>query len=105
MNVTWVVCAAATVLAQDAGKTSKPAQLPDLPAFKQAGSQYTLLGDNVWLEKNDRGRRVLMCGTICRREASLEEFACLKNTKEHEAIVSLDITPRVLHAALLAAGA
>jgi hypothetical protein len=96
---------ALTIAQGDKPKVDKPAPLPDMPAFKDSASQYTQLGKNIWLEKNPRGRRVLLWGTICRQEAALEEFMCLKNTKEHEAIVAIDLAPRVLHAALLAAGA
>jgi hypothetical protein len=97
------LCLAVVVFAQAEKSSKQP--LPDLPPFKQPKAEYTLLDKNIWLERNDQARRVLVVGTICRREAALEEFLCLKNTKEHESIVSADITPRVLHAAILAAGA
>jgi hypothetical protein len=104
MQLTILACSAATILLAQAQKEVKT-EKPDLPAFKEAGSQYTQLDKNIWVEKGKQGRRVLVSGVICRREAQLEEFACLTRTKEHEAIVSLDITPKVFHAALLAAGA
>jgi hypothetical protein len=105
MHLKLTMCITVAVYLQQAESSDKPAKLPDLPAFQEPGSAYMQLGKNIWIEKHARGRRVLVWGTICRREAALEEFACLKNTKEHEAIVSVDITPRVFHAALLAVGA
>jgi hypothetical protein len=95
---------AVAVVGQAEGSAKVPPDLPDLPAFKQSGSAYTQLGRNVWLEKAGNTRRVLLLGQICRREAALEEFVCLKNTKEHESIISVDLVPKVLHAAILAAG-
>jgi hypothetical protein len=105
MQPSYAAYLAIMLFMQQPDKPVKPVPLPDFSAFREATSEYTPLGKNIWLEKNSRGRRVLLRGAICRREAPLEEFACLKNTKEHESIVSVDITPKVLHAAILAAGA
>ena len=57
----------------------------------------------VWLDKQNK--RVVMVGQICQREALLELFACLRNTKEHEAVVSVDVEAFKVHAGLLAVGA
>jgi len=57
----------------------------------------------VWLDMANK--RVVMEGQICQRDAPLEMFACLRNTKEHEAIVSVDVEAQTVHAGLLAAGA
>ncbi|OHB68082.1 MAG: hypothetical protein A2V70_18600 [Planctomycetes bacterium RBG_13_63_9] len=57
----------------------------------------------IWVDQK-RGRLV-MVGQICQREAPLELFACLKNTKEHEAIVTVDVEAFKAHAGLLAIGA
>jgi hypothetical protein len=51
------------------------------------------------------GRRLLLKGEVCLREGVLEMFACLKRTKEHESIVSVDTQAWVVHAGLLALGA
>ena len=58
---------------------------------------------NVWLDAERK--RVVLAGEICRREGALELFACLKNSKEHESIVSVYSRAFVIHAALLATGA
>ncbi|MBO7678641.1 MAG: hypothetical protein J6S75_03125 [Thermoguttaceae bacterium] len=57
----------------------------------------------IWITP-DRGE-VLLLGTICLRQGLLEFFACGKNSKEHESIVSLEVKPYLLHAALLVIGA
>lgn len=48
---------------------------------------------------------VILLGEICLREGLLEFFACLKNTKEHESIISTKAKPSLLHVGLLAMGA
>ncbi len=57
----------------------------------------------IWITP-DR-KRVVLIGTVCLREGLLELFACGKNTKEHESIISLDVKPYMIHAALLVIGA
>lgn len=58
---------------------------------------------NVWIDR--KRKRVVMTGEIVLREGPLELFACLKNTKEHEAIVAVETKAFVVHSALLAVGA
>ncbi|MBQ9873892.1 MAG: hypothetical protein IJM30_05475 [Thermoguttaceae bacterium] len=57
----------------------------------------------IWVSK-DRVN-VALGGVICLREGPLEFFACRRDSKEHESIVSLDLPPHLIHAALLAIGA
>lgn len=57
----------------------------------------------IWLDKINK--RVVMVGQVCQREVPLELFACLRDTKEHEAIVTVDIQAATAHAGLLALGA
>lgn len=57
----------------------------------------------VWLDSE--GRSVVMIGRVCQREAPLELFACLKNFKEHESVVSINTRAYIVHAGLLALGA
>lgn len=49
--------------------------------------------------------RVGVVAEVCLREGQLEVFLCKSGTKEHEAIVRVDIDARMIHAALEAAGA
>ncbi len=60
-------------------------------------------GYDVWIDA--KNKRVVLDGTICLRQGQLEMFACLKGTKEHEAIVAADTKAYAVHAALLAVGA
>lgn len=57
----------------------------------------------IWVSA-DR-KFVILGGKTCLRDGLLEFFACRKNSKEHESIVSLDIPPHLIHAALLVIGA
>ncbi len=57
----------------------------------------------IWVA-SDR-ERVVLGGVVCLREGPLEFFACRRGSKEHESVVSLDVAPHLIHAALLAVGA
>ncbi len=57
----------------------------------------------VWIDPI--GKRVVLQGQVCQRDALLEMFACLANTKEHESIVAVPCKAFVVHTALLAVGA
>jgi hypothetical protein len=83
-----------------------PAKAPPAPKAEAGGDVKTVeVGKNVTLEVRGDTRRVLVPAAVCFREGLLEVFLCRKNTKEHEAILHADVDARVLHAALLAAGA
>ncbi|MGH7169660.1 MAG: YdjY domain-containing protein [Gemmataceae bacterium] len=73
---------------------------------KARESKKKRLGKNVFLEVLPDGkRRVLVNAEVCLREGQLELFLCRKQTKEHEAILAADVDARLIHAALIAAGA
>ena len=57
----------------------------------------------VWVDPV--GKRVVMLGHVCQTDALLEMFACLAQTKEHEAIVAVPTQAFLVHAGLLAVGA
>lgn len=57
----------------------------------------------VWFDKEHKS--VVLLGEVCQRRMSLELFACLKGSKEHESIISVPTKAYVVHAGLLAAGA
>lgn len=78
-------------------RTTEPA-LPIPAGAKKLSPTYP-----VWLDA--RKKAVLVDGQICLREGMLEMFACTRNTKEHEAIVSADTKAFIVHAALLSLGA
>lgn len=58
--------------------------------------------ETVYLDK--AGRKLVMKGEICLRSGVLEMLVCLKRTKEHEAIFSVDTKAQIVHAGLIALG-
>lgn len=68
------------------------------PGLKRLTPEY-----EVWVDPKQK--QVVMNGRVVLRRGPLELFACLKNTKEHEAIVAVETKAYVVHAALLACGA
>jgi hypothetical protein len=59
--------------------------------------------DPVWFDKEHKS--VVVLTEVCQRKVTLEMFACLKGSKEHESILSVPTKAFVIHAGLLAAGA
>jgi len=57
----------------------------------------------VWIDRKQN--RVILVGAVCQRQVPLELFACLRASKEHEAVVSVPTKAAFVHAALLAVGA
>jgi hypothetical protein len=57
----------------------------------------------VWLDPEKK--QLVMRGEVVLRRGPLELFACLKRTKEHEAIVAVDTKAYIVHAGLIACGA
>ncbi len=57
----------------------------------------------VWVDM--KRKLVVVDGQVCLREGPLELFACPKQTKEHESVISVNASPQVVHAGLLAVGA
>ncbi|MBI3463684.1 MAG: hypothetical protein HY000_11595 [Planctomycetes bacterium] len=117
LNSIWTPILIAS-LAQTPSDGAKPPGLPDSPAFHEpgvkivTGEQLEKLpgsgpgrGRNLWVAVGEKGRRVIVRASVCRKDAFLEEFMCLKNTKEHESILTADIHPKTFHAALILAGA
>lgn len=92
----------------DPAELAKHAEpLPELP---KAGPKYQvkeLQPDmTLYLETlPDKSRRVLLVAEVCLREGPLEVLLCKRGTKEHEAIVRTTVDARLIHAALIAAGA
>ena len=48
------------------------------------------------------GKRLVLKGEVCLREGLLEMLVCLKQTKEHESILSVATKAQTVHAGLLA---
>src|SRR5690606_27879139 len=74
------------------------ARLPEPKGAKRLAPDY-----EIWLDPKEKA--VLIDGQISLREGMLEMFACIKNTKEHESIVSANTKAYLVHAALLTLGA
>lgn len=56
----------------------------------------------IWLDMENKS--VVLVGKVCQREVPLELFACIRGTKEHEAIVVADVKAVIVHTGLLAVG-
>ena len=71
---------------------------------KQNGDWQQLFPDEqCWFDI--KRKIVIVDGQICQREALLEMFACPRDTKDHESIVSLNCRAATIHAYLLLVGA
>ncbi len=57
---------------------------------------------HIWADKENK--RVIVRGAICLDEGLLEMFACPRDTKEHEAIISVHAKAWETHATLVALG-
>lgn len=75
-----------------------PQKLPDPKGAQRLSKTYP-----VWVDKKENA--VIVEGQISLREGMLEMFACTRNTKEHESIVSANTKAQLVHAGLLALGA
>ena len=94
-------------------ETPALAEPPDIEALaEQLASEAARGGEDrrrldprydVWIDI--KRRHVILLGEVCLREGALELFACLRGTKEHEAILSVNTKAFLVHAALLAVGA
>ncbi|MDA1212699.1 MAG: YdjY domain-containing protein [Planctomycetota bacterium] len=67
------------------------------PGLVSLNKQKTVLLDA-------KGKRLLLKSKIVLREGMLEMLCCLKQTKEHESILSVDAKAYTIHAGLLALG-
>ncbi|MCU0703283.1 MAG: YdjY domain-containing protein [Fimbriiglobus sp.] len=87
---------------------AKAEELPPRPVLS-AKSKVTALdkSEQLFLEVGENGqKRVLFVGEVCLRGGVfLEVFCCKKDTKEHESILNVNLDARLIHAALLGAGA
>lgn len=83
---------------------STPTPRPAAPKLPQpTGAQRLAPNYDVWIDS--KKGVVIVDGQISLREGMLEMFACTRNTKEHESIVSSNTKAFLVHAALLRLGA
>jgi hypothetical protein len=89
-----------------AQETEHGGSQPDAPATKlpePQGAKRLSPKYDAWVDPKQKA--VIVDGQISLREGMLELFACIRNTKEHESIVSVNAKAYLVHAALLALGA
>lgn len=90
--------------AAEAAPAEEP--LPDLGApLVERPERLIALHPKVPIYVDRENKQVVLVGLVCQREVPLELFACLRNTKEHEAIVCLFGRAQWIHAGLIAVGA
>ena len=58
--------------------------------------------DDIWIDV--QGKRVVVGGSVVLDKGPIEFFACPRGTKEHESIVAVRSSAKLVHAALLAIG-
>jgi hypothetical protein len=58
--------------------------------------------EKVWLDRT--AAQVVVGGEVVLQRGQIEFFACPRRTKEHESVVAVDATARLVHTALLAIG-
>ena len=77
------------------------------PAAAQAADRHPDLlrlspTEEVWIDREEE--QVVVGGRVALDRGLLEFFACPQGTKEHESVVAVDASARLVHAALLAIG-
>ena len=79
----------------------------DKPPAKGAESkgEPTPLNKSGTVQIDLKGKRLLVKSEVVLREGLLEMLVCLKQTKEHESLLSVDARAQVIHAGLVALGA
>jgi hypothetical protein len=89
----------------------KAEALPDFPMLNPKNRQVPLTPDKKTIiaelageGKESKVVRVGIACEVCLREGPLEQFLCKKGTKEHEAIVRVDLDAELVHLAITAAG-
>jgi hypothetical protein len=88
---------ATRILAQPP-QTKPASKLPEPKGAKRLSPDY-----DAWLDPKQKA--VIVDGQVSLREGMLEMFACTRNTKEHESIISANTKAFLVHAALLGLGA
>lgn len=98
-------------LAKTEPQPPKGEPLPDFPLLDPKNKQVPLTPDkkSIIAEVAGEGdaKKVVRVGIVCEvclRQGPLEQFLCKKGTKEHEAIVSVDLDAELVHLAIIAAG-
>lgn len=85
---------------EDPNRIKAPPQppLPDPKGAQRLDPKYP-----IWIDPKEK--TVIVDGQVCLRRGMLEMFACLRNTKEHEAVIAANTKAFLVHAGLLRLGA
>lgn len=112
LAVAWLVAIPLITGASSQGRADdRPASTapitaqPARPDAKGAADKLVALNKEGTVLLDASGKRLLLKTTVVFREGLLEMLCCLKQTKEHESIVSVDAKAYVVHTGLLALGA
>lgn len=84
--------------ADDAPSKSASTKIEDEAGLKPLNPSKTVLLDM-------KNKKLILRSEVVLREGLLEMLVCLKQTKEHESILSVDTKAQIVHAGLLALGA
>jgi hypothetical protein len=96
--------AAQTPPAASAATEGQPEKSPPERGLPAPEGLVRLIPDKpIWLDVKQK--QVIVDGEVCLREGQLEMFACPRQTKEHESILSVGVPAQFIHAALVAVGA
>jgi hypothetical protein len=79
-------------------KAPAPPKLPEPKGATRLSKDYP-----VWIDPKEKA--IIVEGQVALREGMLEMFACTRNTKEHESIISANTKAWVVHTGLVALGA
>lgn len=96
---------------RDEPEQPKGEALPDFPMINPKNEKKPLHEDGksiiAELEPDGKKKKVVRVGIVaevCLRQGPLEQFLCKKGTKEHEAILRVDMDAELVHLAIIAAG-
>ena len=93
------------VFAEQVCHGDEPKAKPVPPARDSAkGDELTPLNKSGTVQIDLKGKRLLVKSTVVMREGLLEMLVCLKQTKEHESLLSVDAKAQVIHAGLIDRG-
>ncbi len=109
-----VACAALLIALRPAPaqpELPKGEPLPDFPMVDAKNKQVPLhkdgksiLAEVATVDGKSKVVRVGIVAEVCLREGPLEQFLCKKGTKEHEAVLRVDMDAELVHLAIIAAG-
>lgn len=97
-----LLAAASAAEADDPAESDAAATAIAAPADRHPALHRLSPTEEVWIDR-ERGE-VVVGGSVALDDGLLEFFACPAGTKEHESVVAVAASARLVHAALLAVG-